>query len=106
MGRDRWYDPSSGTSERAAPRCDFGAVAMIVQVALTVICLPPAMGIAQEALWDRRHTGAFPGGRVSGGSDRARPRGSTDGRRRGVPAAFAGGSRRCTGISNGTSRRS
>ena len=34
--------------------------AMIAQVALTVICLPPAMGIAQEALRDRRIRERFP----------------------------------------------
>lgn len=33
---------------------------MIVQVALTVICIPPAMGIAQEALRDRRIRERFP----------------------------------------------
>ena len=34
--------------------------AMIVQVTLTVICIPPAMGIAQEALRDRRIRDRFP----------------------------------------------
>lgn len=34
--------------------------AMIVQVALTVICLPPAMGIAQEAMRDRVIRERFP----------------------------------------------
>jgi putative ABC transport system permease protein len=41
----------------------FGTVwttAMIAQVALTVICLPPAMGIASEALRDRRIRSEFP----------------------------------------------
>ena len=33
---------------------------MIGQVALTVICIPPALGIADEALRDRRIRGAFP----------------------------------------------
>jgi predicted permease len=36
---------------------------MIGQVALTVICIPPAMGIAEEALRDRRIRGAFPADR-------------------------------------------
>ncbi|HVJ27719.1 MAG TPA: FtsX-like permease family protein, partial [Vicinamibacterales bacterium] len=34
---------------------------MIVQVALTVICIPPAMGITSEAVRDRRIREAFPG---------------------------------------------
>ncbi len=41
----------------------FGGVwtaAMIAQVALTVICLPPAMGISQEAWRDRVIRGRFP----------------------------------------------
>ncbi len=41
----------------------FGAVwttAMIAQVALTVICLPPAMGISHEALRDRQIRDRFP----------------------------------------------
>jgi putative ABC transport system permease protein len=33
---------------------------MIAQVALTVLCLPPAYGISQEALRDRAIRGAFP----------------------------------------------
>jgi predicted permease len=33
---------------------------MIVQVALTVICIPPAMGIAEESLRDRRIREQFP----------------------------------------------
>ena len=33
---------------------------LIGQVALTVICIPPALGIADEALRDRRIRGAFP----------------------------------------------
>ena len=33
---------------------------MIFQVALTVICIPPAFGISQEALRDRRIRSAFP----------------------------------------------
>ncbi len=33
---------------------------MIVQVALTVICIPPAIGISEEALRDRRIRGQFP----------------------------------------------
>jgi putative ABC transport system permease protein len=41
----------------------FGAVwttVMIAQVALTVVCLPPAFGISQEALRDRAIRGDFP----------------------------------------------
>jgi putative ABC transport system permease protein len=41
----------------------FGKVwttAMIAQVALTVLCIPPAMGIADEALRDRRIRDRFP----------------------------------------------
>ena len=41
----------------------FGRVwttAMIAQVALTVICLPPALGISQEALRDRQIRSRFP----------------------------------------------
>lgn len=41
----------------------FGAVwttVMIAQVALTVMCIPPAYGISQEALRDRAIRGAFP----------------------------------------------
>jgi predicted permease len=37
--------------------------AMVVQVALTVICLPPAMGISQEALRDRMIRSRFPADR-------------------------------------------
>ena len=33
---------------------------MIAQVALTVICIPPAMGIAEESLRDRVIRGQFP----------------------------------------------
>jgi predicted permease len=36
--------------------------AMIAQVALTVICIPPAMGISQEALRDHRVRAQFPAG--------------------------------------------
>ncbi|MBA3637683.1 MAG: ABC transporter permease [Acidobacteria bacterium] len=36
---------------------------MIVQVALTVICIPPALGITSEALRDRRIREQFPGER-------------------------------------------
>ena len=42
----------------------FGGVwttAMIAQVAVTVICLPPAMGIGEEAWRDRRIRAQFPG---------------------------------------------
>jgi hypothetical protein len=42
----------------------FGGVwttAMIAQVAVTVICIPPAMGIGEEAWRDRRIRGQFPG---------------------------------------------
>jgi predicted permease len=42
----------------------FGRVwttAMIGQVAVTVICIPPAMGIGEEAWRDRRIRGQFPG---------------------------------------------
>jgi predicted permease len=38
----------------------FWTAAMILQVTLTVICLPPAFGIAQETLRDRRIRGQFP----------------------------------------------
>jgi len=38
----------------------FWSTAMIAQVALTVICLPPAYGIAQEALRDRQIRERFP----------------------------------------------
>lgn len=41
----------------------FGGVwttAMVAQVALTVICLPPAMGISSEAIRDRQIRGQFP----------------------------------------------
>lgn len=38
----------------------FWTTAMILQVALTVILLPPAYGISQEALRDRRIRAAFP----------------------------------------------
>ncbi len=38
----------------------FWTTAMIAQVGLTVICLPPAMGIAQEALRDRMIRERFP----------------------------------------------
>jgi putative ABC transport system permease protein len=44
----------------------FGAIwtaVMIAQVALTVICIPPAMGIAHEAWRDREIRGQFPGER-------------------------------------------
>ena len=49
---DRTCRRSSGTWARGGSTLRFGGVwttAMIVQVALTVICLPPAMGISQEA---------------------------------------------------------
>ena len=39
----------------------FWTTAMIAQVALTVICLPPAMGISEEALRDRTIRARFPG---------------------------------------------
>ena len=39
----------------------FWTTAMIAQVALTVICLPPAMGISEEALRDRIIRARFPG---------------------------------------------
>jgi predicted permease len=46
-----------------ASTLQFGKVwtsAMILQVALTVICIPPAMGIAQEAIRDRIIRARFP----------------------------------------------
>ena len=70
----------------------FGGVwtsAMIAQVALTVICLPPAMGMSHEALRDRRIREQFPAGQYLAariGLDRetaATPAGEES------PAAFA-----------------
>ena len=70
----------------------FGGVwttAMIVQVALTVICDSPAMGIPEESLRDRASGREFPAERIPGRADRA---GSRDRGRRRVGAAFARGS--------------
>jgi predicted permease len=40
----------------------FWTTAMIAQVALTVICLPPAFGVSDEALRDRRIRSQYPAG--------------------------------------------
>lgn len=69
----------------------FGVVwttAMIVQVALTVICIPPAMGIADEALRDHRIRSRFPAAHYLAarvGLDRNAP----DARGEESPAAYA-----------------
>ena len=62
--------PPASTSRRncvtlaAGSSLRFGGVwttAMIAQVAVTVICIPPAMGIGEEAWRDRRIRAQFPG---------------------------------------------
>ena len=77
---------------------------MIVQVALTVICMPPAMGIAHEALRDRLIRDAVPGRAylaVRIDLDRDGCRRLARSRRRPSPP----GSSRSTASSNGASRR-
>ena len=79
----------------------FWTTAMIAQVALTVILLPPAYGISEEALRDRQIRIAVPGRAIPGHTPRARiPTPSTE-----APPNDVRGARTATRTGTGRSRR-